>query len=114
MAGGIGRITGITGITPKSHLISICTLMWGLGVIPVILVIPSLKMDEMTKNLGKYYKNVIICIKCGIKFGSDQKQQHRLCPLCLTVMGGIRYKRVARVVKRHHDLAVLSVGASEK
>jgi len=40
-------------------------------------------MDERRKDLKKYYKHEIICKKCKLKYGSDEKDTTKLCPDCL-------------------------------
>jgi len=35
-----------------------------------------------TKRLKDYFKRVLVCTKCKIKYGTDAEKDNNLCPLC--------------------------------
>lgn len=41
---------------------------------------------EDTEDLLRYYKLVYICNTCGRVYGSNNKERHKICPICETEM----------------------------
>jgi len=43
----------------------------------------KMNQQEQAKDLKQYYKLIYKCSKCGIIYGSDEKDLTKLCPDCM-------------------------------
>jgi hypothetical protein len=70
---------------------------------------------DARKNLKEIYEYVFICHFCKKKYGSDDKEKHKICPVCqIEIMRGKNKEEKRRLLLRASETKPLNTSISLK